>query len=62
MACIIGQDGNEYCDGDYAGVCSREKQFRHFDGMVSYSAAGRVMATGRCEVCNTPMTVALFTP
>lgn len=61
MACIRG--GNDsYCDGDYAGFCSLEKRLRYFNGIVSLTETGRIMATGPCESCGTLITNLLYTP
>lgn len=62
MACITGGDGQQYCDGEYSGLCSREKQKRNFYGTVSLTETGRILATGPCEMCSTPITRVLYTP
>lgn len=62
MACVVGQDGNEYCDGDYIGFCSHEKAQRSFYGVVTLSTTGRILATGPCDVCRTPITKVLYSP
>lgn len=62
MACVLGGDGNEYCDGTYTGFCSREKAQREFSGVVSLTSTGRILATGPCGVCRTLITAAVYSP
>lgn len=62
MACLTGANGQQYCDAERSGLCSREKQFRHFLSIVSFTDTGRIVATGPCETCGNPMTVSLYNP
>lgn len=62
MSCVLADDGNEYCDGTYTGFCSHEKRQRSFYGAVSLTATGRILATGPCDVCRSPITAVLYSP
>lgn len=60
MTCIRG-GAFDYCDGTYVGFCASQKEQMEFDGTVSMTDTGRIVASGRCS-CREPVTVTLYTP
>lgn len=46
-----------YEDGTYSGVCWRCKEVTEFQGVVTYSDEGHVMASGLCPTCGTEISI-----